>query len=799
MPTTFTSGNDTYVVSAAGTYDLEFLGGDDKLTVQGGDSTTADMGDGNDLVQIKSGIAIVSGGAGADKFDIWSPATVDGGADNDTINIRGGPNISAAGGIGDDRFNVYADTLGLSLDGGDGNDDFFGYYHAVNGTIHGGLGKDYFVQFRSGVAIYGGAGNDIYRADATSPAAFIENAGEGTDSVQVARGASYNLPDNIENISVQGFHGSTTGSASLSGNALNNTINGHANVELISGGDGNDRLFGKGGNDTLWGGNGNDYLDGGDGIDTIQGDAGDDTINGRAGGDQMFGGTGNDVYYLDDPSDFVMEYAGEGIDTVRVSVTYGLGLGGEVENGIQSGTADLLLDGNALDNSLIGNSGNSVLRGLAGNDTLNGGAGNDILWGGTENDTLIGGTGNDTMHGEEGNDSLNGGAGGDSMEGGTGNDLFYVDNVSDVVLENAGEGTDAVILNVADYTDYVLPTYVENGTFNGSSGSLTGNALDNVLTDKGVNNELFGLDGNDTLYAGTYVSGDIHVTRLHGGNGNDDLYAGSTDTGLYGDDGADTLTGGKGNDYIDGGAGDDKMHGGDGDDIYVIDSLSDVVDEADGEGTDTIFESFASYSLQDDIEWGEITLATGAKLYGNLLDNHLAGAAGNDEIHGDDGDDTLVGWGGNDTLYGEGGSNTLYGNDGNDLLYGWGLSDYLAGDAGDDKITGGDGRDYMYGGTGADTFIFNAISESAVHSADQIEDFETGIDKVDLSVIDADTTVAGNQSFTFVQFPSGFAAGQAIVVSDGTVTHLYLDVDGGGYDMQIDIFGTFDPNTDVLW
>jgi len=126
MPTTFTSGNDTYVVSAAGTYDLEFLGGDDKLTVQGGDSTTADMGDGNDLVQIKSGIAIVSGGAGADKFDIWSPATVDGGADNDTINIRGGPNISAAGGIGDDRFNVYADTLGLSLDGGGSKRDTLG-------------------------------------------------------------------------------------------------------------------------------------------------------------------------------------------------------------------------------------------------------------------------------------------------------------------------------------------------------------------------------------------------------------------------------------------------------------------------------------------------------------------------------------------------------------------------------------------------------------------------------------------------------------------------------------------------
>jgi serralysin len=86
-----------------------------------------------------------------------------------------------------------------------------------------------------------------------------------------------------------------------------------------------------------------------------------------------------------------------------------------------------------------------------------------------------------------------------------------------------------------------------------------------------------------------------------------------------------------------------------------------------------------------------------------------------------------------------------------------------------------------------------------VHLQDQIFDFETGIDKLDLSAIDADTTTAGNQAFTFVQFPSGFAAGQATIVNGGSVTHVYLDVDGGGYDMQIDVYGTFDPTADVAW
>ena len=108
-------------------------------------------------------------------------------------------------------------------------------------------------------------------------------------------------------------------------------------------------------------------------------------------------------------------------------------------------------------------------------------------------------------------------------------------------------------------------------------------------------------------------------------------------------------------------------------------------------------------------------------------------------------------------------------------------------------------RARFFGGAGADVFIFNNVSESAVHSADEVEDFETGIDKIDLSVIDADTTTAGNQAFTFVQFPSGFAAGQATVVVAGSVTHLYLDVDGGGYDMQVDIYGAFDPTTDAVW
>jgi hypothetical protein len=79
---------------------------------------------------------------------------------------------------------------------------------------------------------------------------------------------------------------------------------------------------------------------------------------------------------------------------------------------------------------------------------------------------------------------------------------------------------------------------------------------------------------------------------------------------------------------------------------------------------------------------------------------------------------------------------------------GAGFDNLLAG-AGNDLLIGGLGGDHLYGGAGNDTFRYRSIAESVSGATDGIADFTLG-DIIDLSQIDADTTLAGNQAFNFI-------------------------------------------------
>ena len=200
----------------------------------------------------------------------------------------------------------------------------------------------------------------------------------------------------------------------------------------------------------------------------VTGNAGANILNGGGGADQLWGREGDDGYFAD-MNDSVVEYAGQGNDTVYASASYVLAAGLSVET---LATADNLattainLTGNELDNQVIGN---------AGANTLDGGSG-----------------------------------GADQLSGRQGDDSYFVD-ANDSVIELAGQGNDTVYAR-ASYalaaglsvetlaTANNLATTAINLTGNELNNYVTGNAGANVI-DGGLGaDQLWGREGDDTYF-----------------------------------------------------------------------------------------------------------------------------------------------------------------------------------------------------------------------------------------------------------------------------------------------------------
>ena len=660
-------------------------------------------------------------------------------------------------------------------------------------------------------------GDDIYIVDSTTDI-ITENVNEGTDTIQSSVTYTIATLTNVENLTLTG-----TAAINGTGNAANNVITGNIANNTLDGGAGNDTLIGdsgddiyivdsttdiiteltSGGTDTIQssvtltlatnienltltgaavingtGNAANNVLTGNGANNTLTGGAGNDTLDGGVGNDNLIGGLGDDIYIVDSITDIVTENVNEGTDIIQSSVTFTLAT--NVENLTLTGTAAI---------NGTGNAANNVLTGNGADNTLDGGAGNDIL---------------------------NGGEGIDALIGGLGDDIYFVDDSSDSITENASAGTDTV----NSTADYALSDNIENLILTGTAANGTGNTANNIITGNAADNVLDGDAGIDTLIGGLgddayFVDNSSDSTTENANEGADTVYTtinytasanienltliGTAANGT-GNAGNNIITGNEVNNTLDGGAGIDILSGGDGNDIYVVDSTTDIIIEELEEGTDTI-QSSVTYTIAALANVENLTL-TGTTVIngtGNAANNVITGNSGNNTLNGGAGNDTLDGGAGTDTLIGgtgddiyildsttdtitenaNEGTDTIQssvtftivaanvenltltgtaaingtGNAANNVITGNGANNTLDGGAGNDILTGGLGKDTLTGGLGVDRFDYRTLADSLFGNFDVITDFNAN---------------AGNDLFLVTTTNSGFSNAGSVTTLDAT-------------------------------
>ncbi|MDX2263429.1 MAG: DUF4214 domain-containing protein [Hyphomicrobiales bacterium] len=722
------------LTGAAGVNTLTGGKGDDTYYVQDTtDIVTEAAGEGTDTVHSSVTFTL---GANVENLTLTGAAAINGtgNASNNVIVANAGNNV-LGGGTGTDTVNYATATSGVTVNlgvttaqatGGSGSDTLTGFENIIGSAFADTLTGSASVANR----LTGGAGNDTYVIQDASDR-VVELLDEGVDTVSSS--VSYFLDANVENLTLTG-----TAAINATGNGLNNTITGNS------------------------------------GANTLDGGAGDDTLA---------GGLGDDIYIVDSVLDTVTENASAGTDTVRSSVTFILG--DNIENLTLLGRNAANGSGNALANTIIANDGDNILDGGAGSDTLsyaNAVAAVNISLALTTVQAT-GGSGVDTVNGFENltgsafNDVLTGSAGANTLTGGRGDDTYYIQDLTDLVTEAAGEGIDTVHSSVS----YTLGVNVENLTLTGSAAiNGTGNASDNTITANAGNNILGGGSGTDSVSyanstAGVTVSLALTTAQITGGSGTDTL------TGF------ENLIGSAFNDILTGSSAANILTGGRGDDLYVLQNGADSVVEAANEGIDTV-ESSVTHTLSAYVENLTLTGSNSINGTGNGLANFLIGnTAAN----------TLAGGGGNDTyiIQNSGDIVSENANDGMDTVQssvthtlGANVENLTltgasvingTGNTLNNALTGNAANNSLTGGAGLDQFIFNTTLNST-----------TNVDTVtDFSVAD-DTIVLENAIFIAFGTTGGVSAGNFVIgaaadaddflIYNATTGALSYDADGNG-------------------
>lgn len=370
-----------------------------------------------------------------------------------------------------------------------------------------------------------------------------------------------------------------------------------------------------------------------------------------------------------------------------------------------------------------------------------------------------GGAGDDVLHGFGGNDRLSGGAGTNVIDGGEGFDtVSYADATEGVTVKLGTSGARKINSTTSDklisiegvegsaFNDKIYGT-ADGEHFAGGAGDdwfaggggadrIDGGAgIDTLSFEKWENGVSVSLRSNDTQSVNAGNSVQItSIEKLIGSSFSDSLTAGDAGSELVGGDGADLLIGGRGNDILSGGKGNDTVS-------YATASAGVTV-------------SLMTTTAQNTIGAGTDTLSTVENLIGSSFSDRLTGSN---------------------------------------------IANRIDGGAGDDVISGGGAADLLIGGLGADRFTFAAVGDSKPEFYDVIDDFSAAQgDKIDLSALDANTKMAGNQAFSLIDRFTKHAGELMISAEDGGWL-IEADMNGDGRaDFGIHVHSTGAPTLNDL-
>jgi Ca2+-binding RTX toxin-like protein len=373
-----------------------------------------------------------------------------------------------------------------------------------------------------------------------------------------------------------------------------------------------------------------------------------------------------------------------------------------------------------------------------------GGDGNDVLRGSPFRDRFDGGTGNDSFFMQLGNtdgvgDSSGNSATFDTALGGPGLDNFFF---------GAALGQYDVVTGGADADTLVIQgNYAGGLVLSANVTEIEGISIlagsNTLLGESGTGRYDYSITTNDANFAAG-VRAKINGAALLADE--DFTFNGSAETDgsfvVYGSRGVDTLTGGFGNDIFfyaeDRFAPGDTVNGGPGgyDGIFFRGNYTIDFNAPGYHGLLTSIENMTLTSATDE----RYARGGGTEFDYNitLADSHLAAGV------------TLTVSGSllqaNETMILDGSLES----DGNLNIFGGQSADTLKGGAQADLIHGNLGADLLTGGGGADIFRYDSVAESTASDRDQILDFTSGTDRIDLSRIDANTVAGGDQAFTWI-------------------------------------------------